>query len=136
MSPLEILTVIGLIPGLAALTYILVAKPVSGSPVIAAMFAAGFAAFTAVQIWNDGIMMFWTNHSANLTGIQVWWDLVFCVMIALFFIAPRAHKVNMNVPVWALFVATTASIGLFAMIARLFWLERQADGDAMAATKA
>ncbi len=129
MSPLEILTIIGLIPGIAALLYILVAKPILGSPIIAAMFSGGFAAFTAIQIWQDGIVMFWTNHSANLTGIQVWWDLVFCVMIALFFIAPRARKMDMNVPLWALFVGCTASIGLFAMIARLFWLESQAETD-------
>jgi hypothetical protein len=32
----------------------------------------------------------------------------------------------MNVPLWALFVGTTASIGLLAMCARLFWLERAA----------
>ena len=48
-----------------------------------------------------------------------------CVMIALFFVAPRARKVGMNVTLWALFVGSTASIGLLAMCARLFWLENQ-----------
>jgi hypothetical protein len=61
----------------------------------------------------------------NLTGIQVWWDLVMCVMIAMFFIAPRARKAGMNLLPWALFVGSTASIGLLAMCARLFWLEQQ-----------
>jgi hypothetical protein len=30
----------------------------------------------------------------------------------------------MNVTLWALFVGMTASIGLLAMAARLFWLEQ------------
>ncbi len=109
----------------AALAYILIAKPTSGNIMIAAMLSAGFAAYTAVQIWAEGIMMFFTNHSANMTGIQVWWDLVMCVVIALFFIAPRARAAGMNVPLWTLFAASTASIGLLAMCARLFWLENQ-----------
>jgi len=127
LSPTEILTIAGLIGGVAAFVTILVKQSTIGSAILAAMLSAGFAAFTAVQIWTDGIVMFWTNHSANLTGVQVWWDLVMCVMIALFFVAPRAQKVGMNVPLWALFAGFTASIGLLAMIARLFWLE-QAQG--------
>jgi hypothetical protein len=114
----------GLLGGLIALLYILIAKPVTGNPIVPAMLSAGFFAYTAVQIWQNGIVMFWTNHTANLTGIQVWWDLVMCLMIALLFVAPRARKMGMNVPLWALFVGTTASIGLLAMVARLFWLER------------
>lgn len=65
-----------------------------------------------------------TNHSQSLTGLQVWWDLIQCALIALFLIAPRARKVGMNLVPWALFVGTTASIGLIAMCARLFWLEQ------------
>lgn len=116
----------GLAGGLIALVYILAAKPVTGNPIVPAMLSAGFFAYTAVQIWHDGIVMFWTNHTANLTGIQVWWDLVISVMVALFFVAPRARKAGMSVPLWAIFVGSTASIGLLAMIARLFWLERNA----------
>ncbi len=80
--------------------------------------------------------MFYTNHSQNLTGIQVWWDLIMSVLIALFVIAPRARKQGMNLPLWALFVGTTASIGLLAMCARLFWLESQSESRSMAPAKA
>ena len=124
MTPTEILTIAGLVAGIAALVWVLVSNRVTGNAMIAAMLSAGFAAFTAVQIWQDGIVMFWTNHSANLTGVQVWWDLIMCVTIALFLIAPRARKQGMNLVPWALFVACTASIGLLAMCARLFWLEK------------
>ena len=105
--------------------YILIAKPTSGNALLAAVLSAGFGAYTAVQIAHEGVVMFFTNHSANLTGLQVWWDLVMCVVIALFFIAPRARTVGMNMPLWTLFAACTASIGLLAMCARLFWLENQ-----------
>lgn len=125
MDILQILFVVILAFGLLALVYILVAKPTSGNATLAAMLSAGFGAYTAVQIWQEGVMMFWTNHTVNLTGIQVWWDLVMCVMIAMFFIAPRARKAGMNLLPWALFVGSTASIGLLAMCARLFWLEQQ-----------
>lgn len=125
MDILQILFVIILAFGLLALVYILAAKPTSGNATLAAMLSAGFGAYTAVQIWQEGVMMFWTNHTVNLTGIQVWWDLVMCVMIAMFFIAPRARKAGMNLLPWALFVGSTASIGLLAMCARLFWLEQQ-----------
>ncbi|PKP63066.1 MAG: hypothetical protein CVT87_04755, partial [Alphaproteobacteria bacterium HGW-Alphaproteobacteria-9] len=54
------------------------------------------------------------------------WDLLISLTIALFLIVPRARAAGMNVPLWTLFIVATASIGLAAMCARLFWLERQA----------
>ncbi|MEE4540245.1 MAG: hypothetical protein V2J51_17350 [Erythrobacter sp.] len=108
--------------GLAWL-YILVAKPTNGNPHLAAIIAALFAGFTAIQIGEEGVVTFFTNHTQNLTGIQVWWDLLMCTVIALFFIVPRARKVEMSIWPWAIVVALTASIGLLAMCARLFWLE-------------
>jgi hypothetical protein len=128
MNATEIFFLAGILAGLIAFISILVQKREVGSALLAAMLSAGFAAYTTVQIAQEGIMMFWTNHSQNLTGVQVWWDLIISVMIGLFFVAPRARAVGMNVPLWGLFVATTASIGLLAMIARLFWLEHAQAG--------
>lgn len=123
MSPTEILFIAGIVAGLIGFVTILVGKREVGSSLVFAMLSAGLAAYTAVQIWQDGIVMFWTNHSQNMTGVQVWWDLILSVLIALFFIAPRARKAGMNLPLWGLLVVSTASIGLAAMCARLFWLE-------------
>ena len=127
MDTLQILFLITALLGGVALVYILVAKPTKGNSLIAATLCGLFAGYTAVQIASEGMVMFFTNHSANLTGIQVWWDLIMSVIIALFFIAPRARAVGMNVVPWAIFVGTTASIGLLAMCARLFWLEASAE---------
>ena len=129
MDILQVTFVAVLVLAFPALLHIMFNKPVSGNATLAAMLCGGFAAYTAVQIWSEGVVMFWTNHTVNLTGIQVWWDLVMCVVIALFFIAPRARAVGMNVPLWGLLAACTASIGLLAMIARLFWLESQQAGE-------
>ena len=127
MNTLEIIWIAATLGGFAAFLTILLAKRESGNATLAAMLCGGFAAFTAVQIAQEGVIGFFTNHTQNLTGLQVWWDLVMCVMIALFFMAPRARKVGMNLPLWGVFVAATASIGLLAMCARLFWLESAAN---------
>jgi len=116
-----------------AAVYILTARPIQGSPLVAAVLAGLFAGYTAVQIGQEGVVEFFTNHSEDMTGIQVWWDLVMCVIIAFFFILPRAQKQGMNILPWALFVMSTASIGLLAMCARLFWLEKKADANPSAA---
>ncbi|MXO90665.1 hypothetical protein GRI41_07520 [Altererythrobacter aquaemixtae] len=106
------------------------------SALVAAAISAGFAAFTAVTIWAEGVMPVIINHTTNLWGVQVWYDLLIAVMIALLFVVPRARKVNMMVPVWVLFVASTASIGLLAMVARLFWLEQRGESAAAASDPA
>lgn len=128
MSPFEILVLAGLLAALLAVILILRGKRESGNVVLAAMLSAGFAAFTAVTIWHEGVITVIANHTANLWGVQVWWDLLISLTVALFFVLPRARAAGMNLPLWTLFVVSTASIGLLAMIARLFWIERQTSG--------
>ncbi|WP_394727313.1 hypothetical protein [Altererythrobacter sp. GH1-8] len=125
MSAFEVLALAGLCVTALVLIYIALSRQVTGSFAIAACLAAGFGAFTAVTITQEGAEILWANHTQNLWGIQVWWDLLFSVSIALFFIVPRARQVGMNIPLWTFLVAATASIALLAMTARLFWLERQ-----------
>lgn len=124
MATLEIIWIVIVVGGLFAFLTILCAKREMGSAVAAAGLCAGFGAFTALQIGQEGVIGFYTNHTRNMTGLQVWWDLIMCALIALFLIAPRARAAGMNVLPWALLVGATASIGLLAMCARLFWLER------------
>ena len=127
MNYLQILFFLIIAAAVVAAAYILIVRPAKGSPLIAASLAGLFAGYTAIQITQEGVVEFFTNHSQDMTGIQVWWDLVNCVIIAFFFILPRAQKQNMNILAWALFVFCTASIGLLAMCARLFWLENVAE---------
>ena len=126
MTSYAILFCAGLVGAIVAFGHILTTREKIGNTTIAAMLSGGFAAFTAVTIFKEGVMPVWLNHTSNLWGVQVWWDLLFSLGVASFFIVPRARAQGMNVPVWLLFVALTASIGLLAMVARLFWLEKQA----------
>jgi hypothetical protein len=127
LTPLISLFIGGLVAVLIAVGYILASNRISGSFAAAAALSAGFATFTGITIWQEGVLLVLENHTTNLWGVQVWWDLLFAVGIGLFLIAPRARKQGMNLPLWTLFVVLTASIGLLAMCARLFWLE-QASG--------
>ncbi|UIP08037.1 hypothetical protein LY632_06495 [Erythrobacter sp. SDW2] len=129
LTPHMILFLAGVVAVTIAIVTIALAKDKIGSAAIAASLAAGFAALTAVTVWSEGVWLVVENHTLNLWGIQVWYDLLLSVSIALFFILPRARAVGMNVLPWILLVALTASIGLLAMAARLFWLERAGVGD-------
>jgi hypothetical protein len=114
----------GLVFGVAAILSILLRPGAPGSALVAGALSAGFAAFTAVTIATEGVFPVVLNHTTNLWGVQVWWDLLFSLSVAFFFVLPRARAQGMNVGLWTLFVLATASIGLLAMIARLFWLEQ------------
>jgi hypothetical protein len=124
LTPYIALFIGGLGAALIAVGWVLARREVIGIPALAAALSAGFAAYTGVTIWAEGVIPVIVNHTSNLWGVQVWWDLLFSLTIALFLIAPRARAQSMNLPLWTLFVASTASIGLLAMCARLFWLER------------
>lgn len=103
--------------------YLAFAKEPRASAAFAAAMSGAFAAFTAVTIGTEGVMPVIENHASNLWGVQVWYDLLIAVSIALLFVIPRARAAGMNVPLWVIAVGLTASIALLAMVARLFWLE-------------
>lgn len=125
MSPTEILFVAGVIAATIMLGYFLSTERPAQSWVLAIILCAAFSAYTGVTIAAEGLTGFFANHSTNLWGVQVWYDLIMSVGIALFLILPRARAAGMSPVPWMLCVGLTASIGLLAMIARLLWLERR-----------
>ena len=90
-----------------------------------ALLGLAFAAFSLLTVVQGGVMPFWTNHTTNLAGNQVWFDLLIAVVIAFFLIAPRARAVGMPLLPWAIAVLATACMALLPMLARLLWLERR-----------
>lgn len=126
LTPLTALFAGGFLVAVAAILSIVMREQKIGSAALAAALCGGFAAYTAGTIYSEGLAPVLANHTSNLWGVQVWWDLLIAVTIALFLIAPRARAQGMNMPLWTAFVVATASIGLLAMVARLFWLERAA----------
>lgn len=125
MTTIALIVVICYLAAVVGLVYAIATRLHIGSPVLAGGLFVLFTGFTVVQIAQEGIITFWTNHTVNLTGVQVWWDLLMATVIAFIFIAPRARAANMHVALWGVFVVSTASVGLLAMVARLFWLEKQ-----------
>lgn len=132
LTPYLALFIGGIAAILVAVGWVLARRDTIGSAAIAASLAGGFAAYSGVTIWAEGLMPLIVNHTSNLWGVQVWWDLLISVTIALFLIAPRARAQGMNLSLWAVLILATASIGLLAMCARLFWLERAAAIDTKA----
>ena len=128
MTSYEFLAAGGTVAILLVIAHVLTNREATGSALLAAVLSAAFFGYTAITIFKEGVVLVWTNHTTNLWGVQVWWDLLFALGIACFFVVPRARAQGMAVPLWLLFVAATASIGLLAMVARLFWLERRTTG--------
>jgi hypothetical protein len=125
-TPLIALFAGGFLVALGGIASILLRDRKVGSAALAAALCGGFAAYTAGTIYSEGVLPVLTNQASNMWGVQVWWDLLIAITIGLFLIAPRARAQGMNLPVWIVFVVATASIGLLAMVARLFWLEQAA----------
>lgn len=125
----------GLVFAVAAILSIALRPGAPGQALLAGALAAGFAAFSAVTIATEGVFPVVLNHTSNLWGVQVWWDLLLSLSVAFFLIVPRARAAGMSIWPWTLFILATASIGLLAMCARLFWLEN-AGGTAAAGTPA
>lgn len=130
LSPFAALALGGMIFAIAAILIAASRPKAPGNALLAGVLCAGFAAFSAVTIAAEGLLPVIANHTGNLWGVQVWWDLLFAVGIAVVLILPRARAQGMNTWAWTLFILATASIGLLAMAARLFWLENRAAGSA------
>ena len=123
MSLLEVLPVLAYAAAVATLVWVAVA-PVRGSWRIVALLGAAFIAFSLWTVLDGGLLPFWFNHTTNLAGNQVWFDLLISVVLAFILLLPRARAQGMAILPWALAVAATASIALLVMVARLLWLER------------
>jgi hypothetical protein len=125
MSLLQLLPVLAYAAAVAALIWTAGANA-SGSWRMVALLGAAFIAFSIWTVLDGGLLPFWFNHTTNLAGNQVWFDLLISVVLAFILLLPRARAQGMAVLPWALAVAATASIALLAMVARLLWLEEAA----------
>ncbi|MEO0391119.1 MAG: hypothetical protein AAF218_09290 [Pseudomonadota bacterium] len=127
MSLLQILPILAY--ALCAATLVLVVRqatgPTSARISVISVLALLFFAFSLWTVAEDGLIMFWTNHTANLAGNQVWFDLLIAVCVGFYLIAPRARAVGMRLAPWAVAVGMTACIALLPMLARVLWLEQK-----------
>ena len=96
-----------------------------------AALGAGFLAFSLFAVGIEGPFGFWPEHTRNLWGNQIWFDLLLAVGIAWFLIVPPARRLRMQLPLWLwlLLIVTTGCIGFTAMLARLLYLQAQSVPD-------
>jgi hypothetical protein len=125
MSFLESLPVLAYVAALGTLIWVALGNA-SRSWRIVALLGAAFIAFSIWTVLDGGLLPFWFNHTTNLAGNQVWFDLLISVVLAFILVVPRARAQGMAILPWALAVAATASIALLVMMARLLWLEQAA----------
>lgn len=85
-----------------------------------------FLGWSLWAVLQEGPTGFWPEHTRNLWGVQIWFDLLLAASIGFAAIARPASRLGMTLPLWALFVFGTGSIGLTAMFSRYLYLGEKA----------
>jgi hypothetical protein len=107
-----------------AVVLVRTASPSKPSWVWPAMLGLAFALFSTIAVIHDGPTGFWPEHSERgLWGNQIWFDLLLAASAAFALALPRLRAQGMNPWLWLALIAMSGSIGLMAMLARLWWLE-------------
>jgi hypothetical protein len=88
-----------------------------------------FLLFSLQAIVSEGSLGFWAEHTRNLWGNQIWFDLLLGVGIGWYLVVPQAKALGMRLSLWLALIVCTGCIGFLAMIARLLYLqERSGEG--------
>lgn len=125
------MTVAPLIAGgltlLFAVTYTLSRRTdVTGSWVVPAGLATLFFGYSFYTGLTEGATGFWPEHTRNLWGTQIWFDLLLAASVALSLLIPKARALGINPLPWAILSVATGSIGLLAFLALVLWTQRRA----------
>ncbi len=89
---------------------------------VPALLSLAFGVFSLRAIVTEGLFGFWTEHTRNEWGNQIWFDLLLAIGIAWFLIVPHAKSLGMKVFPWLALVICTGCVGLTAMLARMLYL--------------
>lgn len=91
-----------------------------------AMLAVVFLGWSAYSIAAEGPLGFWTEHTRNAWGNQIWFDLLIAVGTGWTLLLPQARALGMRLVPWSLLVLASGGIGLFAMLSRCLYLRDRA----------
>ena len=97
----------------------------AGSWLVPAAISLAFLVFSLQSVYLEGPVGFWTEHTRNLWGNQIWFDLLLAICIGWFLIVPQAKAVGMNLKFWLVLIVCTGCIGFTAMVARMLYLRNQ-----------
>lgn len=136
------MTTSDLLPLLAALAFVAFAARAALAPDrptapwwAPAALSVAFLAFSLHAMASTGPLGFWTEHTRNAWGNQIWFDLLLAIGIAWTLILPEARALGMRPLPWLALVLATGCIGLLAMLARLTWLREHAGRPAASPTR-
>ena len=101
------------------------APPPPGAWRIAAALSLLFLAFSLWAVAREGPFGFWAEHTRNLWGQQIWFDLLLAAGTAWAALLPQARALGMRPAPWLLAVVFTGSIVRLAMQARLLYLRER-----------
>ena len=90
--------------------------------VMPAILSGVFLVFSVVTIAEHGLLGFWSVHTYDLWGNQVWMDLLLAIGIGWFLIVPHAKTLGMRLVPWFVLICFTGCIGFLAMLARYQYL--------------
>lgn len=90
-----------------------------------AVLSAAFLVFSIMAGISEGAFGFWTEHTRNMWGNQIWFDLLMAAGIGWFLIVPQAKALKMRLLPWGILVISTGCIGFTAMIARMLYLRER-----------
>ena len=127
------MTLTSLLPVIAASLFLLFALYVAakgGAPMkniwlLPAALSLLFLLFSVQAVITEGMLGFWTEHTRNLWGNQIWFDLLLAVGIGWFFVVPQVKALRMRPLPWLVLIGCTGCIGFLAMIARLLYLREK-----------
>jgi hypothetical protein len=85
-----------------------------------------FLLFSIQTVMTEGLFGFWTEHTRNFWGNQIWLDLLLAVGIGWFLAVPQAKALGMRPLPWLVLIVCTGCIGFSAMMARLLYLQENA----------
>lgn len=88
-----------------------------------AMLSVVFACLTLQAVITEGPFGFWMEHTRNLWGNQIWYDLLLALSVAWFFAAKKAHSLGLRSLPWLLAIVATGAIGLLAFVARILYVQ-------------
>lgn len=88
-----------------------------------AMLSVVFACLSLQAVITEGPLGFWVEHTRNLWGNQIWFDLLLAGSVAWYFAAKKAQSLGLRSWPWLLAVIATGSIGLLAFVAQVLYTE-------------
>lgn len=128
-----------LLPTIAAVLFLLFTiyipakdeRRMNNSWIFPATLSLLFLLFSLKAIASEGLSGVWFEHTRDLWGNQIWFDLLLGVGIGWYLIVPQAKSLGMRLYLWLVLIVCTGCIGFLAMIARLLYL-RDCSAEALA----